>query len=172
MISRLSRVPIEPVSFNCAGVSEHVEPIPKTAETANPPAEPAPPPAEDAERDAVASPDAPEALLEFRLQEAAKSKTPADDGTPMGGGPDAADALLQSPLVGNVEPEKSLEVLLRLAAGARFFRSAEGRLFARVPVDSRHEIHGLKSTPFRDWLIKGYFADRGEIPAQRSLAAF
>jgi hypothetical protein len=66
--------------------------------------------------------------------------------------PAPAEALSESSLTGHVEPEKSLEVLLRLAAGARFFRSAEGRLFAQVPVDSRHEIHGLKSTVFRDWL--------------------
>ncbi len=65
----------------------------------------------------------------------------------------------------NVEPERSLQVLLRLAAGARFFRSADGRLFAQVPVGSRHEIYGLKSTAFRDWLIEGHFADCREIPS-------
>ena len=66
----------------------------------------------------------------------------------------------------NVEPEGSLQVLLRLASGARFFRSTDGRLFAQVPVGSRHEIYGLKSTAFRDWLIEGHFADGGEIPSQ------
>jgi hypothetical protein len=65
----------------------------------------------------------------------------------------------------NVEPEGSLQVLLRLASGARFFRSVDGRLFAQVPVGSRHEIYGPKSTAFRDWLIEGYFADCREIPS-------
>jgi hypothetical protein len=70
---------------------------------------------------------------------------------------------------GQIDPERSLQVLLRLASGARFFRSAEGRLFARVPVDSRQEIHGLASTAFRDWLIKGFFAERGEIPSPAAM---
>ena len=68
-----------------------------------------------------------------------------------------------------IEPESALQVLLRLASGARFFRSADGRLFAQVPVGSRHEVYGLKSTAFRDWLIEGYFADCREIPSQWAL---
>ncbi len=66
----------------------------------------------------------------------------------------------------NVEPERSLQVLMRVASGARFFRSTDGRLFSQVPVGTRHEIYGLKSTAFRDWLIEGHFADCGEIPSQ------
>ncbi len=54
---------------------------------------------------------------------------------------------------------------MRLASGARFFRSSDGRLFAKVPVGSRHEIYGLKSTAFRDWLIAGHFANCLEIPS-------
>ncbi len=69
----------------------------------------------------------------------------------------------------NVMPESSLHVLLRLAASARFFRSSDGRPFVEMPVDSRHEIHGLKSASFRDWLIKIYFADQGEVPSQAAL---
>ncbi len=56
-------------------------------------------------------------------------------------------------------------MLLRLASGARFFRSSDGRHFARVPVGSRHEIYGLKSAAFRDWLIEGHFAECREIPS-------
>ena len=66
----------------------------------------------------------------------------------------------------NAAPESSLQVLLRLASGARFFRSADGRLFAQVPVGSRHEIYGLKSAAFRDWLIGAYFADRARFRPQ------
>ncbi len=66
----------------------------------------------------------------------------------------------------HAEREGSLQVLLRLASCARFFRSADGRFFAQVPVGSRHEIYGLKSTAFRDWLIEGHVVDCGEIPSQ------
>ena len=69
----------------------------------------------------------------------------------------------------SIEPESSLQVLLRLASGARFFRSADGRHFAQVPVGSRHEVYGLKSAAFRDWLIEGYFADCREVPSQWAL---
>jgi hypothetical protein len=60
------------------------------------------------------------------------------------------------------EEERPVEVLLRLAARAGLFRAADGRLHARVPVGDRHEICGLKTAAFRDWLIGGYYADQGE----------
>jgi hypothetical protein len=60
------------------------------------------------------------------------------------------------------EQERRIEVLLRLAARAKLFRAADGRLHARVPVGNRHEIYGLRSAAFRDWLIEGYFADQNE----------
>ena len=75
-------------------------------------------------------------------------------------------------ITGNTETGDNLDRLgpdpgaLAPGLGRRFFRSADGRLFAQVPVGSRHEIYGLKSTAFRDWLIEGYFADCGEIPSQ------
>jgi putative DNA primase/helicase len=61
------------------------------------------------------------------------------------------------------EEERPVEVLLRLTAHARLFRAADGRLHARVPVGDRHEIYGLKTAAFRDWLIGGYYADQGEL---------
>jgi hypothetical protein len=60
------------------------------------------------------------------------------------------------------EEERPVEVLLRLAARARLFRAADAGLHARVPVGDRHEIYGLKTAAFRDWLIGGYYADQGE----------
>ena len=47
--------------------------------------------------------------------------------------------------------EGPVKVLLRVAASARLFRSTDGHLFARVPVESRSEVYGLKSSAFRDW---------------------
>jgi len=105
--------------------------------------------------------------LESRLEAAAEAKIPPEGETPTGDcaaeagrsqGPSEPDHI-------QLERESPVEVLLRLASGAGFFRSADGRLFAQVPVGSRHEIFGLKSAAFRDWLIAGYFADRGEIPS-------
>ena len=58
--------------------------------------------------------------------------------------PDAAS----SSCTANVDLESSINVLLRLASAARFFRSADGRLFAQVPVgqpprDLRAQVDGL-----------------------------
>ena len=75
--------------------------------------------------------------------------------------------------------EGPVDVLMRLSASARFFRSGDGRLFAQVPVSSRQEILPLKSPAFRDWLVSGYFGDRRELPSDwavrrvlRALEAF
>ena len=64
------------------------------------------------------------------------------------------------------EGEGAVETLLRLASSARLYRSADGRLHARVPVGDRYEIYGLNSSGFRNWLTEGYFLDRGEPPSQ------
>ena len=64
------------------------------------------------------------------------------------------------------ESEGPLQVLFRLALTARLYRSADGRLHARVPVGDRYEIYGLNSPGFRDWLVDAYFADRQEPPSQ------
>ena len=58
------------------------------------------------------------------------------------------------------EAEGTISVLLRLAAAARLYRSADGGIHVQVPVAGRNEIYGLKSAGFRDWLIDGYFAER------------
>ena len=52
-----------------------------------------------------------------------------------------------------------LQVLLRLASTAELYRSTDGGLDARVPIGNRHEIYGIRSGGFRDWLINGYFAE-------------
>ena len=45
-----------------------------------------------------------------------------------------------------------------LASGARVFRAADGRFHARVPVNGRQAIFGLKSSGFRDWLVDRYLS--------------
>ncbi len=59
----------------------------------------------------------------------------------------------------------ALRILLRLAACAQFFRSADGRFFAQVPVGDRLEIFGLRSAAFRDWLVDGYVNSQPEAPS-------
>ena len=62
------------------------------------------------------------------------------------------------------QSEGVVEALLRIASRARFFRSADGRFHAQVPIGDRQEIYGLKSTAFCDWLIESYRCERGELP--------
>ncbi len=64
------------------------------------------------------------------------------------------------------EGEGPVDALLRLASSARLYRSADGRLHARVQIGDRHEIYGLNSPGFRDWLTEAYFVDRREPPSQ------
>ena len=63
------------------------------------------------------------------------------------------------------QSEGVVEALLRIASRAQFFRSADGRFHAQVPIGARDEIYGLKSTAFCDWLIESYRCERGELPA-------
>jgi hypothetical protein len=60
--------------------------------------------------------------------------------------------------------ESVVDGLLRVAAAARFFRSADDQLHAQVPLKNRHGILALKSTAFRNWLVESYRRDRGEVP--------
>ena len=69
---------------------------------------------------------------------------------------------------GSIDAECDVEsvddLLLRVASGARCFRSADGRLHARLPVADRHETFELNSLEFGDWLIERYRAERNELP--------
>jgi hypothetical protein len=67
------------------------------------------------------------------------------------------------------KPGGAVEALLQIASNACFFRSEDGRFHADVPVGDRHEIYGLKSTAFGDWLIESYRCERGEMPAADSV---
>jgi hypothetical protein len=60
---------------------------------------------------------------------------------------------------------KPAQVLVRLAARAQLICSADGRCYARVPVNERHEIYELRSAGFRDWLTAGYLREQPEPPA-------
>src|SRR5262245_27417441 len=77
----------------------------------------------------------------------------------------ALDATHATPL-----EEAPVDALMRLAAGVRCLRSADGRLYAQVPVDGRREIHALKSPAFRHWLIGAYLRDCGKVPSEWSLS--
>jgi hypothetical protein len=69
-----------------------------------------------------------------------------------------------------LDRESTLEALLRVAANAQTFRSADGRFHAQVPVGDRHEVHRLRSTAFRDWLVESHYAERGELPSANAVA--
>jgi hypothetical protein len=65
--------------------------------------------------------------------------------------------------------EGVVDALERLAGGARYFRAVDGRFHAQVPVENRHEIYGLLSPEFRDWLSESYRNERGELPPGRAV---
>jgi hypothetical protein len=63
-----------------------------------------------------------------------------------------------------VKTEGVVDALARMASSASVFRSADGRFFAQVPLDNRHEIYWLQSSAFRDWLVETYRCERDELP--------
>jgi hypothetical protein len=67
------------------------------------------------------------------------------------------------------EGTRAGELLMALASGARVFRAADGRFHARVPLNGRQAIFGLKSSAFRDWLIDGYLSAHEKLPPRRAI---
>ena len=65
--------------------------------------------------------------------------------------------------------DHEVDQLLKITAGARFFRSIEGHFHARVLVNDRQEILGLRSAVFRDWLVGGFLQEHRKLPSQRSV---
>ena len=65
--------------------------------------------------------------------------------------------------------EGDVERLLSASGSAAFFRSSEGRFHARVVIDGRQEIIGLRSAVFRDWLVGEYLNAHRKLPSLRSL---
>jgi hypothetical protein len=49
------------------------------------------------------------------------------------------------------------------------FRGADGRFHARVAVNGRYEVYGLKSSAFRDWLTDAYVSAYQAMPPQRAM---
>ncbi len=60
----------------------------------------------------------------------------------------------------------TVESLLGLTSCARFFRAIDGRFHACLPVNNRHDIVGLKSATFRDWLVDQYLSKHQKLPQQ------
>jgi energy-coupling factor transporter ATP-binding protein EcfA2 len=67
------------------------------------------------------------------------------------------------------ERTRAEDLLFGLASSARFFRGADGRFHARVAVNGRQDIFGLKSKAFRDWLVDGYLSAYLKLPPQRAV---
>jgi hypothetical protein len=62
------------------------------------------------------------------------------------------------------EPVRQVQALLEAVAAVELFRAGDGRILASVRVDDRSQMLSLKKG-FRDWLIRGYFAEHGEPPS-------
>ena len=70
-------------------------------------------------------------------------------------------------------PERKLrDVLKRLISSVQLHRAADGRVFAEVPAGDRHDTYELRSRGFRDWLVDGYFHDRGYPPSSGAINGF
>ncbi len=68
------------------------------------------------------------------------------------------------------DAESAVEMLLRVAGSADYFRSSDGGVHARVPVGNRHETYRLKSLEFTDWLIESYRRERLDLPPSVAVA--
>ena len=64
---------------------------------------------------------------------------------------------------------RAAELLMGLATGLRVFRAGDGRFHVRVPVNARHEILGLRSNAFRDWLVDAYVSAYQKLPPQAAV---
>jgi hypothetical protein len=183
LIERLSRVPIHSASSNGAQSEEKHDVGPTPAEEANgldgtarpaalDPSAEATAASEDSSQEATVSQDVADAKEEIQHADAGLSAAPLAS---PGVNPETVERRLEA--TGTIEtssiaePSDALErlsavgLLTRLAASARFFRSADGRFCAQVPVGDRLEIYGLRSAALRDWLIDGYLVSHPEPPS-------
>ena len=69
------------------------------------------------------------------------------------------------------EPESHAQALLRLAGEAHLFHTEDGRTSATVAVVGHIENHPIRSTSFRRWLIRAFYAERGGPPSSEALQA-
>ncbi len=69
------------------------------------------------------------------------------------------------------DAESGVEMLLRVAGSAHYFRSSDGGVHARVRVGNRHETYRLKSLEFTDWLIESYRRERVDLPPPTAVGA-
>jgi hypothetical protein len=67
------------------------------------------------------------------------------------------------------EGTKAGQALMELAEGVRLFRAADGRFHARVQAGGRHEVFGLRSSAFRDWLVDAYVSAFQKLPPLRTV---
>lgn len=67
------------------------------------------------------------------------------------------------------EPETQARALLRLAEGAELFHTADGRTYASVPVDNHREVHLIRSTSFRRWLVRAFYEERESPPSTEAM---
>ncbi|WP_406699150.1 hypothetical protein V5E97_09750 [Singulisphaera sp. Ch08] len=67
------------------------------------------------------------------------------------------------------EPETQARALLRLAEGAELFHTADGRTYASIPVDSHREVHLIRSTSFRRWLVRAFYEERESPPSTEAM---
>jgi hypothetical protein len=63
-----------------------------------------------------------------------------------------------------------IETMLKLVSCAQLSRGADGRPFARVPVEDRFEFYELRSAAFRNWLVDAYLDRCDEPPSKLAIS--
>ena len=62
-------------------------------------------------------------------------------------------------------------MLVDLAAKAKLFHNSAGTAFADLAIDGHRETWPVRSTRFRMWLRRGYYAATGEAPSAAAVTS-
>lgn len=69
---------------------------------------------------------------------------------------------------GKAERKSQATILVELASGLELFHTPEGEVFATLDVTDHYETWPLKSTGFRDWLMRRFYESEGKTPSTQS----
>ena len=65
--------------------------------------------------------------------------------------------------------ETQAQSLLRIAAIAVLYHSADGRAYMSVPINGHLENHEVRSTGFKRWLTRSFFQEKGRPPSSDAM---
>jgi len=74
-------------------------------------------------------------------------------------------------VVADTKNKTPVELILRNAESAQFFKTEQGKLCAAVPVNGRTEHLRIGSKPFELWLTHGFYIEHKRIPPKEAIHA-